>query len=163
MKTLLTITTLVFTLMFSSTSFTEEIKMKCTYNGEQYNKENKIYLKYSNPLFGKTNVYTRIEGEWLEWCQNLPKENIKENWKDNYDHLPDDLDTWSERRIKDKGAVCIQANEIRESINKKEYFVCSARYTIDFELLSRTVRVACGYGSDWKKTEEWQCEELPKD
>ena len=158
MKNIFIVLTLVL-YGFISNSYAEEIKMKCTYSGDSYYGDNDIFIKYSKPLIGKKNIEIRWEGDWVKWCGNEAKQNIKNNWK-GYDHLPDDLMTWQERKIKNRGGVCIEPNDPATDRDKAKVFVCSNKVVLDFEEISRSVKIDCEYGSDFSKEEKWDCEKF---
>lgn len=159
MKNIFIVLTLVL-YGFISNSYAEEIKMKCTYSGDAYYNENEIFIKYSKPLIGKKNIERRYDGDWSKWCENVRKKNIKNMKESIYDHLPDDLMTWIQRKIKNRGGVCIEPNTPKTLNDGATGVVCSSRVVLDFEAISRSVKVQCEYGSDWSKEENWDCEKV---
>ena len=52
--------------LFSTSAFAEEIRMTCTiYNA---GKTLTRHFKYSDPMFGKRDIYQRVDGTWKNWC-----------------------------------------------------------------------------------------------
>tara|TARA_B100001093_G_scaffold495253_1_gene539519 strand:- start:478 stop:909 length:432 start_codon:yes stop_codon:yes gene_type:complete len=107
----------------------EEIVMICTfYDKDRYEgKSETEYLKYSNPLIGRKQIYDRVDGKWKKWCR--PSE---------HDHKPCEL------TVSDKGAV--GTFYVKDTLKKPELgkpagfkYVVVFNFTFDFEFLKKRV------------------------
>ena len=117
------------TCLFVTNAVAEEIVMICTfYDKDRYEgKSQTRYLKYSNPLIGRKQIYNRVAGKWTKWCK--PSGDY---------HKPCEL------TVSDKGAVL---TEYYKGTFKKPYrgkpagfkYVQVSKYTLDFEFLKRRI------------------------
>ena len=136
----------------ANSAFAEEITMICTYT--EYSKTFTRILKYVNPIIRRKQIYTRVDGQWEEWCDKSDPE----------DHKPCEL------KISDRGAV-MDAWHLNTTIrdvpqyglSKGDQIVQVTKYTLDFQFFKRRVDIS------WKtlsgknilkndeRSEEWSC------
>jgi hypothetical protein len=109
--------------LFASTALAKEIVMTCTLyqDGETLTR----YLKYSNPLIGRKQIYQRIDGSWQEWCR--PSRGYH-----------------CELTITNRGAIMKTVSEYTANPNNNEYglhagddFLYHEKYILDFEFSTR--------------------------
>jgi hypothetical protein len=148
MKTLRILILTLCTFFFATSAFAEEIVMICTfYNKDSYEgKSQTRYLKYSNPLIGRKQIYQRIEGKWEKWCR------------------PNEL------AVSNKGAVMTTyvsgtLSKRFEGFPKGFEYVKVDKYTIDFEFLKRRIDIQFKslhtgevvFGKKGDAWERWDC------
>ena len=75
--------------MVTTPALAEELFMNCTTGFLKGLGSKGILYKYSNPWIGAADIYTRYDGEWVEWCDD-----------------PDE-----EKTIKDAAGVCKKTNK----------------------------------------------------